>query len=269
MALMEKPWKNLAFLKKAGSFLFVLAALLLAVGNLFAAPKLRARAQVASTLVAPVEGVPNRSGAFAVSGTSVRLYEGALHAVLVGVDKESAEWIEGTPEHPFWLPKERVWRPLAELKKGDRLSGLGGELQVFGHQVRFAKVLVFNLRVPGAHAFRVGRFGGLVHNQCGAGKGGYNSFPSLKRALGPAGKGRQWHHIVEQSKVGQFGANAIHSADNVVAIPTDVHRKISGFYSSKQSFTEGQIVRQWLEGQSFEQQRAFGQQVLRDFGVGK
>jgi hypothetical protein len=32
--------------------------------------------------------------------------------------------------------------------------------------VRFAKVLVFNLRVPGAHAFRVGRFGGLVHNQC-------------------------------------------------------------------------------------------------------
>jgi hypothetical protein len=32
--------------------------------------------------------------------------------------------------------------------------------------------LVFNLRVPGANAFRVGRFGGLVHNQCGGAKGG-------------------------------------------------------------------------------------------------
>ena len=34
-------------------------------------------------------------------------------------------------------------------------------------------------------------------------------------------------------------------------------------------FTGGQTVREWLGGQSFEQQRAFGQQVLRNFGVGK
>ncbi len=102
-----------------------------------------------------------------------------------------------------------------------------------------------------------------------AARRGFGSFSKLKRALGPAGEGRQWHHIVEQSKVGQFGAEAIHNADNVVSIPTDIHRKISGFYSSKRPFTGDQTVRQWLSGQSFEQQRAFGQQVLRKFGVGK
>jgi len=84
-----------------------------------------------------------------------------------------------------------------------------------------------------------------------------------------AGEGRQWHHVVEQSQVGKFGSQAIHNADNVVSIPTDIHRKISGFYSSKQPFTGDQTVRQWLGGQSFEQQRAFGQQVLRNLGVGQ
>lgn len=95
------------------------------------------------------------------------------------------------------------------------------------------------------------------------------SVSSLKRALGPAGEGRQWHHVVEQSQVGKFGSQAIHNADNVVSIPTDIHRQISGFYSSKPDFAGGQTVRQWLSGQSFEQQRAFGEQVLRRFGVGQ
>jgi len=98
---------------------------------------------------------------------------------------------------------------------------------------------------------------------------GFSSFSKLKRALGPAGEGKQWHHIVEQSKVPQFGAEAIHNPDNVVAIPTEVHRRISGYYSSKQGFTEGQRVREWLNGQSFGEQQKFGLEVLRDFGVGE
>ena len=62
---------------------------------------------------------------------------------------------------------------------------------------------------------------------------------------------------------------AIHSTKNVITIPADTHQEISALYSSKQLFSEGQTVRQWLVGQSFRQQRKFGLKVLRDFGVGE
>jgi hypothetical protein len=122
---------------------------------------------------------------------------------------------------------------------------------------------------PGLHRGSEPTYDQLASDSLLAARGGANSFSSLKRALGPAGEGRQWHHVVEQTQVGKFGSQAIHNADNVVSIPTDIHRKISGFYSSKPDFAGGQTVRQWLSGQSFEQQRAFGQQVLRVFGVGQ
>lgn len=39
-------------------------------------------------------------------------------------------------------------------------------------------------------------------------KGGgarFSSFNALKRSLGSAGKGKQWHHIVEQCQIGKSG----------------------------------------------------------------
>jgi hypothetical protein len=96
---------------------------------------------------------------------------------------------------------------------------------------------------------------------------GFNSFSALKRAIGPAGEGRHWHHIVEQSKVSQFGADAIHHVDNVISVPAPVHHRITGFYNSIQDFTNGQTVRQWLNGQSFEFQREFGMDILRRFNA--
>jgi len=91
----------------------------------------------------------------------------------------------------------------------------------------------------------------------------FKTFSALKAYLGSPGKGNEWHHIVEQSKVSQFGAEAIHTPSNVVAIPADVHRKISGFYSSKQSFTAGMTVRDWLKGRSFQEQFEFGMQQIK------
>jgi hypothetical protein len=70
-----------------------------------------------------------------------------------------------------------------------------------------------------------------------------------------------------QSKVGRFGAQAIHNADNVISIPAPIHHRIIGFYNSIQDFTNGQPVRQWLDGQSFEVQREFGMDILRRFGA--
>jgi hypothetical protein len=119
---------------------------------------------------------------------------------------------------------------------------------------------VYNIEVHGEHVYQVGELGVLVHNEC-------PSFASLKRALGPAGERRHWHHIVEQSKLAQFGANAIHNTDNVVSVADDVHYKITGFYNSIQDFTDGQTVRQWLNGRTFEFQYEFGMDILRKFGA--
>ncbi len=104
-----------------------------------------------------------------------------------------------------------------------------------------------------------------------AAKGGYGSFNAFKSAFGSAGKGNAWHHIVEQSgsNVSKFGAESIHNVNNLIKLPHgagSIHAKVSGFYSSKQAFTGGQTVRQWLGTQSFQQQYDFGIKTLKQFG---
>jgi hypothetical protein len=91
----------------------------------------------------------------------------------------------------------------------------------------------------------------------------FDSGSQLLRYLGPAPKGMQWHHIVEQSQAAQFSQRAIQSVENVVAIPTEAHQRLSAFYSSKQYFSEPNTVREWLRGQSFEAQYAFGMEQLK------
>jgi hypothetical protein len=101
-----------------------------------------------------------------------------------------------------------------------------------------------------------------------AGKG-FNTFNDAKKALGSAGEGNQWHHIVEQSQINKsgFSSTQIQNTNNLIAVDKVSHAKISGYYSSKQAFTEGKTVRDWLAGQSYEKQFEFGMQKLRDFGV--
>jgi hypothetical protein len=97
----------------------------------------------------------------------------------------------------------------------------------------------------------------------------FKSFDDFKDFMGPAGEGKQWHHIVEQRKVNvdRFGAEAIHNTENVVAVRRAVHEKISALYSSKSEETGGMVVREWLRMQSYEQQRAFGLMALKRFGA--
>ena len=78
------------------------------------------------------------------------------------------------------------------------------------------------------------------------------------------GEKTEIHHIVEQCQQAKsgFSASDIQSASNKIAIPYSVHRLISGYYSSKREYTEGLRVRDWLAGQSFAQQTAFGWQIL-------
>ncbi|MBR1599900.1 MAG: hypothetical protein IJ661_13460 [Lachnospiraceae bacterium] len=99
---------------------------------------------------------------------------------------------------------------------------------------------------------------------------GYALFDDLKIAIGSAGKNRDWHHIVEQSQIKKSGftPELIHNTNNIISIDRATHRKISGYYSTKSfDFTNGLSVRDWLAGQSYEEQYKFGIEVLRKFGV--
>ena len=102
------------------------------------------------------------------------------------------------------------------------------------------------------------------------GTAGYESFNKFKDAVGRAGDGKAWHHIVEQTSnnISKFGANAIHNLHNIVKIShgaDSLHSKLSGYYSSKDVFTGGLTVRQWLSTQSYEEQWKFGLQKLTEF----
>ncbi|WP_456062047.1 SitA5 family polymorphic toxin [Archangium lipolyticum] len=90
----------------------------------------------------------------------------------------------------------------------------------------------------------------------------WGSFNGFKSAMGPAGKGKEWHHLVEQTKgnVKRFGGEAIHNTENVVALDKPLHDEVSAFYSSIQwtaTRSSRLTVRQWLSTQSYEAQREF------------
>lgn len=104
----------------------------------------------------------------------------------------------------------------------------------------------------------------------GIGAAGYGSFEAFKRAYGSAGSGKAWHHIVQQTtaNISKFGAQAIHNAKNIVRISHGagtLHNKLTAFYNSKQSFTNGMRVYQWLQTKSFDYQYNFGLEKLKEF----
>jgi hypothetical protein len=97
---------------------------------------------------------------------------------------------------------------------------------------------------------------------------GYDSYQSFKSSQGNAGKDMEWHHIVEQSQIENsgFAPKQIHNTNNIIPINKSIHRKISGYYSSKQPFTNDKTVREWLAGKPIQQQYDFGINIVRMFG---
>ncbi|MDL4842507.1 SAR2788 family putative toxin [Aquibacillus rhizosphaerae] len=98
---------------------------------------------------------------------------------------------------------------------------------------------------------------------------GFKTFPALKKYLGPAGNNKHWHHIVEQSQIKKsgFSASKIHNTKNVIDIDKGIHSKITGHYNSKPSFAKGKTVRDWLAGQSFNEQKNYGLKILKRYGA--
>lgn len=100
-------------------------------------------------------------------------------------------------------------------------------------------------------------------------KTGYNSFGSLKKAVGSPGTGKEWHHIVEQCQIKKSGIDVqvIQNKDNIISVSKGIHRKISGYYSSKSRISEGLSIREWLSGKDYKFQYKFGIETLKEFGV--
>ena len=118
----------------------------------------------------------------------------------------------------------------------------------------------------------IGRGGSSSCSTLNGGQG-YDSFEQAKNALGSAGEGKAWHHIVEQSQIQKsgFSATDIHNTKNLVAIDSgysgSIHSQISGYYNSKPRYTNGNTIRNWLAGQSFDDQFEFGMKQLQKFGT--
>jgi hypothetical protein len=85
--------------------------------------------------------------------------------------------------------------------------------------------------------------------------------------MGPAGPGKQWHHIIEQTpgNVKRFGGEALHNTENITALDKTLHTNVSRLYSGIRLRITGSstmTVRQWLSTQSYEAQRAFGLRAI-------
>ena len=192
----------------------------------------------------------------------------------IGVNGET---ISATPSHPFYVDK-LGWTLARSLKAGDVLVLSNGELvtvEWVQHEILESPIKVYNFEVEDFHTYFVGECGVLVHNDCKSVEGGvgYDTFDDAKKALGSPGEDKAWHHIVEQNQIKKSGLSSqdIHNTKNLVSIDSgysgSVHSKISGYYSSKQSFTNGQTVRSWLAGQDFDTQFEFGKKVLEQYGT--
>ncbi len=98
---------------------------------------------------------------------------------------------------------------------------------------------------------------------------GFTSFEALKKYLGDPGPNNVWHHIVEQREpnVLRFKPCNIHNTKNAIAVSKEINQKIADYFSSKQPFTEGMTLREWLNNQPYEEHYKRGIEALKIYGV--
>lgn len=82
--------------------------------------------------------------------------------------------------------------------------------------------------------------------------------------MGSPGEGNVFDHVVEQSQINRsgFAPEEVHNPFNMNPVSARTNQIKANYYSSKRAFTEGQTVREYLTGQSFEYQYTFGMDVL-------
>jgi RHS repeat-associated protein len=103
----------------------------------------------------------------------------------------------------------------------------------------------------------------------GAGPNGYEISigpNGISAVPNPNNEKTETHHIVERCQIRKsgFAQVDIQGNSNLISLPYDLHRKISGYYSSKQGYSGNMIVRDWLAGQSYEFQYNFGMEQIAE-----
>nr|WP_225413031.1 hypothetical protein [Stigmatella hybrida] len=156
----------------------------------------------------------------------------------------------------------------AEAQVGIRLAAVGAVETV----TVSAETITIAL-APGAVAMAArGTGGGTSAKTRPTGYRAWGSFSGFKKALGPAGPGQEWHHIVEQTpgNMKHFGPHALHNTGNIIPLDKILHTDVSAFYSSIRRDITGSplTVRQWLSTQSYEAQRDFGLLAIKNIGKG-
>lgn len=127
---------------------------------------------------------------------------------------------------------------------------------------------------PGAVAMAAGGTGGDISAMTRpTGYRAWGSFSGFRKAMGPAGENKEWHHLVEQTpgNVKRFGPEALHNTENIIPLDKALHTDVSAFYSSiRRSITGSSTltVRQWLSTQSYEAQRHFGLLAIENVKMG-
>lgn len=109
-----------------------------------------------------------------------------------------------------------------------------------------------------------------------AGKGGstvkgFKSMSAFQRYYGIAGKGKAWHHIVEQHayNIAQFGEEAIHNLHNMIKLPHGkgtIHQALTNHYNSYIPGTTIK-VRDMVKRLSFKEQYEYGIAKLIEYGT--
>jgi hypothetical protein len=182
------------------------------------------------------------------------------------------ERIRTTEDHPFWSVTDQMFEDAQDLAPGEKVLAADGRIiEVVGLDAGSAgRGTAYNLTVEGLHTYYVGHADVLVHNCGSAGKSGaelpegYSSFSAAKRAMGSPGEGNVFDHVVEQSQIKRsgFAPEEIHNPFNMNPVSARTNQIKANYYSSKQPFTGGGTVRDWLTGQSFADQYSFGMDVL-------
>lgn len=110
---------------------------------------------------------------------------------------------------------------------------------------------------------------------------GYEEFSSygqfLKRELslgplakwfGPAGNGRQYHHIVTQggANTDNIAPEQLQNTDNIVILPTLLHEMVSDEYLGPSPDLNMNLY-QWLQTQPYDVQREVGLRILRELHI--
>ncbi|CAM4391798.1 SitA5 family polymorphic toxin [Corallococcus exiguus] len=157
----------------------------------------------------------------------------------------------------------------AEAQMGFRLAAVAdvGTVAVSAETVTIALA-------PGAVAMSAkGTGGGSTASKARpTGYRAWGSFSGFKKAMGPAGKNKEWHHIVEQTpgNAKRFGPQSLQNTENIIPLDKTLHSDVSAFFSSIRRDITGSplTVRQWLSTQSYEAQRDFGLLAIENVGKG-